>query len=445
MFESFKPPSVWKVIPMKKRAYRSVSVQSVKAECFLDEFQRFGGSVGIDVGKESFLVSLRYGNDRFEQPWKVKSIQEMPVLVRVLQALHAIKPLLIGMESTGTYGDALRQALTAAGLDVRRVNNKASSDYAEVFDGVNSQHDGKDAAVIAELVSIGKSQPWRWEAPSQADEELCQSVEWLDIHQRQEMQWLGRIEAQLARHWPEATHWLALGSATLLRILAQYGGPAALAADPRATWQLKRWGGSRLSDETIAGLLASAEETVGVQMSSLASEQLKKYALEAQRNRGEQALTKKTLERLAAADPVLKAQAEVVGVNTACVMQAALGDVRDYNSGPAYRKAMGLNLKERSSGKYQGQLRITKRGPARVRRWLYLAALRECQKPGVKEWFEDKKQRENGRAGKALVAIMRKLALALYQVGARGAKYESHKLFPGKPAARLQPPRTANG
>jgi hypothetical protein len=37
---------------------------------------------------------------------------------------------------------------------------------------------------------------------------------------------------------------------------------------------------------------------------------------------------------------------------------------------------MGLNLAERSSGKWQGKLKISKRGSSKVRRWLYMAALR---------------------------------------------------------------------
>jgi transposase len=106
---------------------------------------------------------------------------------------------------------------------------------------------------------------------------------------------------------------------------------------------------------------------------------------------------------------------------------------------------MGLNLKERSSGRFQGQLKITKRGPGRVRRWLYFAAMRACQLPEVNPWYEAKKQRENNRGRKALVAIMRKLSLALYQVGARGAKYEARKLFPGGPLKSCQPAPAASG
>ena len=42
--------------------------------------------------------------------------------------------------------------------------------------------------------------------------------------------WLGRLEGLLARHWPEDTRLLTLGSGTLLRLLAHYGGPAGVAA-----------------------------------------------------------------------------------------------------------------------------------------------------------------------------------------------------------------------
>ncbi len=58
---------------------------------------------------------------------------------------------------------------------------------------------------------------------------------------------------------------------------------------------------------------------------------------------------------------VLQAQGKVVGVPTACVLWTSTGDPRKYHAAAAYRKAMGLNLVERSSGKYKGRLRISKR------------------------------------------------------------------------------------
>ena len=102
----------------------------------------------------------------------MKNPEEVPKLVALIQRMSTDRKLVVAMESSGTYGDALRQALADAKIAVWRVSNKASHDYAEIFDGVPSQHDGKDAAVIAELAGLGKAQPWGYEAPSEWDQEV---------------------------------------------------------------------------------------------------------------------------------------------------------------------------------------------------------------------------------------------------------------------------------
>ena len=85
---------------------------------------------------------------------------------------------------------------------------------------------------------------------------------------------------------------------------------------------------------------------------------------------------------------------------------------------------MGLNLAERSSGRWQGKLKISKRGSALARRWLYLAALRWLRDEPVRSWYLRQKEQRRGEAKPAVVGVMRKLALALYQVGGRGAAFE---------------------
>jgi hypothetical protein len=57
----------------------------------------------------------------------------------------------VALESSGTYGDVFRQAANDAGLLVERVSAKAVKDDSEGFDGVPSNHDGKDAAIIGTL------------------------------------------------------------------------------------------------------------------------------------------------------------------------------------------------------------------------------------------------------------------------------------------------------
>jgi hypothetical protein len=90
---------------------------------------------------------------------------------------------------------------------------------------------------------------------------------------------------------------------------------------------------------------------------------------------------------------------------------------------------MGLNLVERSSGTYQGRLRISKRGSARARHWLYFAALRLIQKGGVRPWYEAKKARDEDDARRVIVAVMRKLVVALYHVGVHDEEFRPRRLF----------------
>ena len=104
-----------------------------------------------------FRLVARWPDAQFERPWLVAQPEQLPDLLALLRQLGQEHALTVAREPSGTDGDPFRQALTDAGLCVLRVSPKAAHDYAEVFDGVPSQHDGKDAAVIAELSAQGKS------------------------------------------------------------------------------------------------------------------------------------------------------------------------------------------------------------------------------------------------------------------------------------------------
>jgi transposase len=351
--------------------------------------------------------------------------------VALLRRLGAGRELLVALEPSGTYGDALRQALADGGVEVRRVGTKAAHDYAEVFDGVPSQHDGKDAAVVAELAALGKSSPWAYQPAAAWQQELAYWVAWM-VGQRQVLAlWQGRLEGLLARHWPEATRVLKLSSATLLRVVERYGGPQALAADPQAAEQLARWGGKLLGAGKVAALLAGARSSAGVRPGEWETRQLRDYARQALQARQQAARGQRRLCALARGRAVLEAQGRVVGLATACVLWVSTGDPRDYHAAAAYRKALGLNLVERSSGVQQGQPHLSKRGSARSRQWLYFAALRLVQRAGVRGWYEAHKARQPAAAKRVLVALMRKLALALYHVGVTGQEFDPRRLFAG--------------
>ena len=386
-------------------------------------------TAGLDAGKGHTVVVLRDVRGEFPRPWKVRQPQDIALATAHLVELSRHRPLVVALEPTGTYGDPFRQALCDAGVAVHRVSPKATSDYAEVFDGVPSQHDGKDAAVIAELAAIGKSQSWPM--GSGEDRQLRHEVAWMDAQQDILTQWLGRLEGLLARHYPELTGLLDLSSATLLRLLAEYGSPAKMREDPAAASKLSTWSNRLLKAEKIAAVLSSAESTTGVRMQAADSAHIQRCAQAALEARQKRDMARNVLERHALQDDHMRRVGEAIGMATACVLFMTVGNPRNYSSGWAYRKALGLNLKERSSGQHQGQLKITKRGPSIARRWLYLAALRMVQDVEVNPWYERKKNKDQQRGGKGVVAVMRKLALAIYAV-ANGATFDAGRLFPGR-------------
>ncbi len=103
-----------------------------------------------------------------------------------------------------------------------------------------------------------------------------------------------------------------------------------------------------------------------------------------------------------------------VGPGTLAVLLTTVGDLRKYPNSGALLKALGLNLKERSSGQRQGQLAITKRGSALARRWLFFWAMRAVQRPSLQPWFA-RFQNSHHKHGSmiGLVSMMRKLVRSL--------------------------------
>jgi transposase len=425
----FRRVRVWEVIPVNKsKLYRSVPVKQVDPEKAVFGHRDQCVEAGLDFGKHWIFVAFRFRNETYARPWRARNPLEVRLLVELLKRIGERVKLKVAMESTGTYADSFRQAMHDAGMAVYRVSSKASHDWAESFDGVPSQHDGKDAGVVAELCALGKSVLWPLRQKSQAEQEMAYWVDQLDAAHRMHQLWMGRLESRLARHWPEACAVLKLSRPTLLKALRHWSGPDALACDPQASVRLKGFSGRLLSEGKIQELIGSAKQSVGMRMTDWDRRRMRDDAGRALRAHRQKRAAQRRLAELASGHELLPTLGRVVGTPTACVLWTCLGDPRDYTSGAAYRKAMGLNLAERSSGTYKGQLRITKRGKSLPRRFLYFAALRYIISGPVRDWYLRKKKRDREEGMRGIVAVMRKLPLALHAV-AQGQAFDAALLF----------------
>jgi hypothetical protein len=220
----------------------------------------------------------------------------------------------------------------------------------------------------------------------------------------------------------------------LTSALLHWGDPRAIANDASAAKQLAKIGGHYLKREKIDRLIDSAKTTVGVRMNAWAVREMKDIAGAITEQRKKIQQCRRQLKKLTKNHKPIQSQAKAVGLTTACVLWMCLGDPQQYGSAGAYRKAMGLNLTERSSGTYKGKLKLSKRGQRLPRKWLYFSSLRWMREPSVKIWLENKKQRDGGKGGKAATGIMRKLAAAAWHAG-QGEVFDPKRLFPGSRAA----------
>ena len=285
---------------MKSKAYRATRVNEVKWDEIARGREGLGITLGVDVGKPSLLAVCRWADGRFERHGAPTTRWRFPAWSRSSSGSSVGRKLVVAMESSGTYGDCLRQALADNEIKVERVSNKASHDYAEVFDGVPSQHDGKDAAVIAELAALGKATPWDYQPADAWEQELAYWVEWMVAHRQTLTIWQGRLEGLVARHWPEATQVLKLSSATLLRALKHYGSPQALAADPKRRSSWPAGVGGFLSRRRSSNCWLVPVRAWAFVPAEWQQRQIRDYAQEALAARAEGQRAERQLRRLAA-------------------------------------------------------------------------------------------------------------------------------------------------
>jgi transposase len=412
---------------MRKHNYRSIDVKKIDRENLSMMVEGEDIVIGVDIAKEdmhSVLVDTRH-QVKLTIKWKHPS--ETRYFVELVSGLPARK-LEAAMEPSGTYGDSLRYQFLEAGLDVFRVSPKRCHDAAEVYDGVPSYHDAKSAAIIAKLHLDGASEPWPFRPEHQRG--LTAAISVMDLYEDQFHRNLNRLEALLARHWPELTEHLSLDKATLLVLLSKFGSPGKVAEHmDKARTLMRKVGGYLLAQDKIELVLKSAQDTVGVPLIEEERKALKELAEEARRAQTEAGKAKRKVEKLSCQEPAVTNMSQVVGKATAAVLVSSAGDPGSHSCASSYVKSLGLNLKERSSGKHKGQLKITKRGPSDVRRYLYLAVLRLIQEDAVfKAWYIRKVKRDGGMKMKAIIALMRKLAKALWHVS-QGKTFDSSLLF----------------
>lgn len=140
------------------------------------------------------------------------------------------------------------------------------------------------------------------------------------------------------------------------------------------------------------------------------------------------------IQRLIAGDPQLEQgyqrlrSVTGIGQQTASVLTELLNRIPFANA-DALVAYSGLDPRPNDSGAKRGRRRISKRGPALLRRQLYLAAMSACRSTACKPLYEA--YRARGLAGtESIVILARKLLRIAYAVWKSGQAFDPSKLLP---------------
>lgn len=409
---------------MKKHTYKAKKVNQINWAQAKEQIAGGHAAMTVDIAKEKQYALLSTADGGVSVLWHWNHPEQTREVLTQLENLDC--KLTVILESTGTYGDALRYQFRRSGFDIHQISAKRVFDAKEVYDGVPSLHDAKSVVVMTRLYREGLSKPWR--ESNETERNLAALRREYDLHQKPYQENQNRLEAYLMRHWPEVVSLLALDSVTLESLLIEYGSPEKIAEHAEeAAQKMKSWGRSMLKSDKVARIIHSATNTLGQPCNEAERRYLQEIALEMRHGRQQRANAKQSLESIVSADEGLSELGRLIGLVTTAVLISCRLDPRLYANARSFQKALGLNLKEKSSGRYQGKLKITKRGCSVVRRYLYYSALRLIKNNSViKAWYLAKV--DTRAKNKTVIALMRKLAKALWYVG-RGQAFDANKLF----------------
>jgi transposase len=193
---------------------------------------------------------------------------------------------------------------------------------------------------------------------------------------------------------------------------------------------MKRHSGSRKAKE----LLTLASRSVGSRLATRAyqlhlKQLLAEYDLACKQLQVVEQEIVAVLERI----PFAKSMLAIKGISAISLagILGEAGDLSGFVHGNALLRHAGLNLAEASSGKWTGQLVISKRGRSRLRRFLFMATMSLVMNNA--EFQAMHSQNVHVKKMKTLRSIMKlcgKLARILVGMARSGQAYTPHKTLP---------------
>ncbi len=338
--------------------------------------------IGIDIAKEKHAAQainfrgivltnrpISFSNDH-------SGFEHMDRSIRKLQKMHGMNDVVVGMESTGHYWFNTANWLVKQGIDVVLVNPMTTKRNKENRDNSPSKSDPKDALVIADAVSRG------YYTPFVPKEEAFRRIRVIVTNREHWVVESGRIENRIHRwldiRFPEYRQAFKESTSTCSLATLRFPTPSDL-LQLTSEQIMEIWGEYMSRPDGVRGknkameLQELARHSIG-DSTTLEEDKWELRHLIDEYERVRQIISeademiKKLLPEIPCSDLVRSVGASIPA--TAAILTFG-GDLRKLSHRNQLLRKAGLNLAERSSGKYKGQIKLTKRGNSLLRKHMY--------------------------------------------------------------------------
>jgi transposase len=337
--------------------------------------------VAIDVAKKVNEVLIEIPGRNTRQRFRVANQKsDYCDLATFLHGLNA--PVRVAFEPTGMYHRPLAHFLGSEGFEIAMVSSLALARVREARHNSWDKNDPKDAQVILQLMKAGMT--IRYYDPVVHGindiQELSQTYHQLSLAKT-------RLQHSLLNHYlplyfPEAERFYhSSRSRWLAEMLLEFPTPASITAFSLNEFIARAWPLARRrvnKTEMLTEFYRMAEESIAVPV-SIDSHAIEMFRSVLRRYRdlcvARDALEDR-IEAILGDHPDYRRYLTVPGIGpiVALTVLAEAGDVRRFSHHRQFLKFCGFDLATQQSGEHRGATRLSKRGNARLRTALWLAA-----------------------------------------------------------------------
>jgi transposase len=401
--------------------------------------------VGVDIGSQScsFCVCKPDKSQVIKPTDFANATAGFTLLLTKLELL-GVPPaqILIGLEATSRYGENLYHFLASRGYQLCLLHPRQTHEFAQRR-GLRAKTDKLDATTIARVLLSGDAR--RGYVPTDL---IATYRELVRLHTQladEGARYKNEIQALLAVLFPEFSQvFVDPCRSTALALLKLYPSAHAVATAGVETIaaKLHELAPRHYGRKTAEQLVALAEHSVssGVAISAR-STSLKILCDQLEHTQSNLAQLESEIEKLLDADKGAKGLESVpeFGHKTVAVLRAELGDVQRFQRSEQVVAYAGLDLEVKESGKWKGQTKLSKRGSGRLRRILYMAAVRCIRlKDSAFGAYYHRLVARGMKGREAMIAVMRKMLTITYRLLRTEELYD-----PTKVGAVLHPPSSA--